>query len=156
MRRGKSYPSQERSADLWKRFLLLRARTGSGGSASPTLRSLRLFLKATSATHAGGEERAPGMSDLVFLFGVHNHQPVGNFPSVFKKAFRDCYGPFLEAMAAHPGFKFILHFSGPLWEYMESREKDCWAMIKGMVERGQAELLGGAFYEPVLAVIPEE
>jgi len=96
------------------------------------------------------------MSDLVFLFGVHNHQPVGNFPSVFKKAFRDCYGPFLEAMAAHPGFKFTLHFSGPLWEYMESREKACWDMVKGMVERGQAELLGGGFYEPVLAVIPEE
>jgi hypothetical protein len=96
------------------------------------------------------------MSELVFLFGVHNHQPVGNFPGVFKKAFRDCYRPFLEEMAAHPGIKFSLHISGPLWEYMESHENACWDRIKEMAGRRQVELLGGGFYEPVLSVIPEE
>ncbi len=105
---------------------------------------------------ARSEERILAVSDLIFLFAVHNHQPVGNFPSVFKKAFRDCYRPFLEEMAAHPGIKFTLHFSGPLWEYMESEEKACWDMVKGMAGRGQVELLGGGFYEPVLAVIPEQ
>ncbi|MDH7511641.1 MAG: DUF1926 domain-containing protein [Clostridiales bacterium] len=96
------------------------------------------------------------MSDLTFLFGVHNHQPVGNFPAVFKKAFRDCYRPFVEEMATHPGIKFTLHISGPLWEYMESHEKACWDRIKEMASRRQLELLGGGFYEPVLSVIPEE
>ncbi len=95
------------------------------------------------------------MNDLIFLFVVHNHQPVGNFDFVLDKAFRDCYRPFLEAMADKPTVKFSLHFSGPLWEYMESREKACWDLIKGMAGRGQMELLGGGFYEPVLAVIPE-
>ncbi len=104
----------------------------------------------------GKEERIPAVSDLIFLFGVHNHQPVGNFPAVFKKAFRDCYRPFLEEMAEHPGIKFALHISGPLWEYMESHEKSCWDLVKEMACRGQAELLGGGFYEPVLSVIPEE
>jgi len=102
------------------------------------------------------EERILAVGDLIFLFGVHNHQPVGNFPSVFEKAFRDCYRPFLEEMASHPGIKFTLHISGPLWEYMESHEKACWDRVKEMASRRQVELLGGGFYEPVISVIPEK
>jgi alpha-amylase len=96
------------------------------------------------------------MSEPVFLFAVHNHQPVGNFPGVFERAFRDCYEPFLIALAGHPSVRFTLHFSGPLWEYMRAKERRSWDLVKGMTGRGQLELLGGGFYEPVLAVIPEE
>ncbi len=100
----------------------------------------------------GEEESLP---NLVFLFGVHNHQPVGNFNSVIERAFRDGYRPFLEQMSAFPEIKFALHFSGPLWEYMQEKEKGCWELINEMVKRGQVELLGGGFYEPALTVIPE-
>jgi alpha-amylase/alpha-mannosidase (GH57 family) len=94
--------------------------------------------------------------ELRFLFAVHNHQPVGNFESVVDRAFRDCYRPFLKAVGKHPGFKFSLHFSGFLWEHMESKEPACWDMLQAMAGRGQVELLGGGFYEPILPVIPEE
>jgi alpha-amylase/alpha-mannosidase (GH57 family) len=96
------------------------------------------------------------MKDLRFLFAVHNHQPVGNFDSVVEKAFKDCYRPFLERLEKHPRFKFALHFSGPLWEHMEKRERACWELVKIMSGRGQVELLSGGFYEPILSVIPEE
>lgn len=96
------------------------------------------------------------MGEPIFLFAVHNHQPVGNFPEVFEKAFRDCYEPFLKAMAGHPCIRFTLHFSGPLWEYMADKEKRSWDLIKEMTGRNQLELLGGGFYEPVLSIIPEE
>jgi len=96
------------------------------------------------------------MNDLVFLFAVHNHQPVGNFDHVFRAAFEDCYRPLLETLATRPGFRFALHFSGPLWEYMERNERACWDLVKGLAGRGQVELLSGGFYEPVLSVIPEE
>jgi alpha-amylase/alpha-mannosidase (GH57 family) len=95
------------------------------------------------------------MSDLVFLFAVHNHQPVGNFRAVFKSAFRDCYRPLLEGLSRHPTFRFGLHFSGPLWEYMEANERSCWELVAELVGRGQVELLGGGFYEPVLSIIPQ-
>ncbi len=95
------------------------------------------------------------MKELRFLFAVHNHQPVGNFESVVENAFRDCYRPFLERLEKHPGFKFALHFSGPLWEHMEHKARDCWELVGAMVRRGQVELLGGGFYEPILSVIPE-
>lgn len=90
-----------------------------------------------------------------FLFAVHNHQPVGNFPSVFRTAFAECYRPLLEGLARHPGFRFALHCSGPLWEYMEKNERACWDLVRELAGRGQVELLGGGFYEPVLSIIPE-
>ncbi len=96
------------------------------------------------------------MPELTFLFAVHNHQPVGNFPAVFQRAFRECYQPFLAQMAAHPAVRFTLHFSGPLWEYMEGKERKSWELVQEMAGRGQVELLGGGFYEPVLPIIPEE
>ncbi len=91
-----------------------------------------------------------------FLFAVHNHQPVGNFEDVFIRAFRDCYAPFLETVVRHPRFRFSAHFSGPLWEFMRGREKGCWDLAAELARRGQMELLSGGFYEPVLAIIPEE
>ncbi len=96
------------------------------------------------------------MNELRFLFAVHNHQPVGNFPGIVGKAFRKCYGPLLERIARHPSFQFALHFSGPLWEYMETRERTIWGLIEGLAARGQIELLSGGFYEPVLSLIPEK
>lgn len=96
------------------------------------------------------------MSEMIFLLAVHNHQPVGNFISVVQKAFTDSYWPFLKHLALYPEIKFSLHFSGPLWEYMEAEQPELMDLIGQMVERKQLELLGGAFYEPVLAIIPEE
>ncbi|HOW85445.1 MAG TPA: DUF1926 domain-containing protein [Candidatus Aminicenantes bacterium] len=90
-----------------------------------------------------------------FLFAVHIHQPVGNFPSVIGAAFARCYGPLLEGLARHPGFRFALHCSGPLWEYMERNERTCWDLVHELAGRGQVELLGGGFYEPILSIIPE-
>jgi hypothetical protein len=95
------------------------------------------------------------MRDLPFLFAVHNHQPIGNFRGVFRRAFADCYKPFLQEMSRHPSIRFTVHFSGPLWEYMQTREKRCWDLVRLLVERGQVELLGGGFYEPILSIIPE-
>ncbi len=95
------------------------------------------------------------MSGPVLLFAIHNHQPVGNFGHVFRSAFADCYAPLLEVLAGHPGFRFALHFSGPLWEYMEKSERGSFDLVRELVRRGQVELLGGGFYEPVLTMIPE-
>ncbi|MBN2207045.1 MAG: DUF1925 domain-containing protein, partial [Candidatus Aminicenantes bacterium] len=95
------------------------------------------------------------MKNLSFLFAVHNHQPVGNFDDVFERAFADCYRPFLRTVADYPLFKFALHFSGPLWDRLKEKERDSWDLIERMTDRGQLELLGGGYYEPILAVIPE-
>ena len=94
------------------------------------------------------------MKRINFLFAVHLHQPVGNFERVFEYATESAYMPFLKAMAKTPDFLFAFHASGPLWEYWENRFPEMFDIISEMVARRQIELLGGGFYEPILAVIP--
>ena len=85
---------------------------------------------------------------------IHNHQPVGNFDSVFAEAVERAYRPFLDALARHPGVRLSMHWSGPLLEWLESNDGALLDALGALVTRGQVELLSGAFYEPILAVIP--
>ncbi len=95
------------------------------------------------------------MSRLTFLFAVHNHQPLGNFREVFRMAVEKAYRPFLETVSGHPRFRFALHFSGFLWDYLKEENPETIELIRKMVQSGQVELLGGGYYEPVLSQIPE-
>ena len=95
------------------------------------------------------------MKKVNLLFGVHCHQPVGNFDFVFEELTDRSYRPFLEVLAAHPGVQATLHYSGGLLEWLEVYRPGVLDQIRCLVQRGQVELLGGGFYEPILAVIPE-
>ncbi len=88
------------------------------------------------------------------LFGVHAHQPAGNFPHVLEEAHARCYRPFLETCYRYPRFRFALHFSGPLLDYLFRQHAADMALLARMVERGQVELFGAGDAEPVLAAIP--
>jgi alpha-amylase/alpha-mannosidase (GH57 family) len=91
----------------------------------------------------------------VLLFGVHAHQPAGNFPEVIDHAHERCYRPFLRTLHAHPGFRFAAHFSGPLLDYLHERFPADMALLADMVARGQVEIFGAGETEPVLAALPE-
>lgn len=95
------------------------------------------------------------MEKSCFLFGVHNHQPVGNFDFVFEDAYQKSYRPFLEAVSERPWFRFTLHNSGCLWEWLAERHPEYLALARTLCERGQVDLWGGGFYEPILPAIPE-
>lgn len=88
------------------------------------------------------------------LFGVHAHQPVGNFPEVLVDAHLRCYKPFLEVLYRYPDFKFAVHFSGWLLDFLLEHYPDDMALLHDMVARGQVELFSAGDTEPVLAVIP--
>ncbi|HSH97756.1 MAG: alpha-amylase/4-alpha-glucanotransferase domain-containing protein [Methylophilaceae bacterium] len=91
---------------------------------------------------------------VALLLGVHAHQPVGNFESVLDDAHVRCYGPFLRVLYQYPAFRFAIHISGWLLEYMLEKYPEDMALLKEMVARDQAELFGAGFTEPVLASIP--
>jgi alpha-amylase/alpha-mannosidase (GH57 family) len=93
---------------------------------------------------------------ISLLLGVHAHQPVGNFTSVLDDAHARCYGPFLRVLYRYPAFKFAIHISGWLLDYLLQHFPDDMLLLKEMVQRGQAELVGAGYTEPVLAVIPEQ
>jgi hypothetical protein len=91
---------------------------------------------------------------VALLFGVHAHQPAGNFPHVLEEAHARCYRPFLEMCCRYPQFRFALHFSGPLLDYLFRQHAGDMELLARMVERGQVELFGAGDAEPVLAAIP--
>lgn len=95
------------------------------------------------------------MSKLKFIFGVHNHQPVGNFDFVFEDAYQKAYKPFLDVVSGYPWFKFTLHNSGCLWEWLEQHHPEYLDQVNTLVRAGQVELLGGGFYEPIMPAIPD-
>jgi alpha-amylase/alpha-mannosidase (GH57 family) len=93
-------------------------------------------------------------ASVALLFGVHAHQPAGNFPHVLEEAHARCYRPFLEICYRYPQLRFALHFSGPLLDYLFREHAGDMVLLARMVERGQVELFGAGDAEPVLAAIP--
>ena len=91
---------------------------------------------------------------VTLLLAIHNHQPVGNLEEIFALAFRQCYAPLLAIFARHPRIRVALHYSGPLLDWIEAHEPGHLRDLEHQVAAGQVELLGGGFYEPVLAALP--
>ena len=91
---------------------------------------------------------------LVLL--IHAHQPVGNFEDVFERAYAKSYLPFIETLSRHPTLRLGLHYTGSLLEWIERTHPDYFDRLRQMVRRGQVEIVGGGFYEPVLIAIPPE
>lgn len=90
---------------------------------------------------------------VTLLFGVHAHQPVGNFPEVIEDAHQRCYKPFLETLYDYPDFRFAVHFSGWLLDWLREKHPVNMNLLAEMVGRGQVELFSSGDTEPVLAAI---
>ena len=96
------------------------------------------------------------MSKVYFLFGIHNHQPVGNDPFVFNKVFEDCYSPFLEVLKSFPEIRCNVHFSGPLYDWILENKSEYIKTLREMSKKGQIEIAGGGYYEPILPIISDK
>jgi len=92
---------------------------------------------------------------ITFLFGVHNHQPVGNFDWVIEDAYQKAYKPFLDVLERHPGIRLALHNSGILLDWYDRNHPEYLQRIGVLVKRGQIEPMTGGYYEPILPSIPD-
>jgi alpha-amylase len=92
--------------------------------------------------------------NLVLL--IHAHQPIGNFDEVMERTYARSYLPFVDCLARHPRVRMGLHYSGSLLEWLAERHPEYIDQIGGLAARGQVELVGGGFYEPILIMIPPE
>ena len=95
------------------------------------------------------------MAKFKLAFGIHNHQPVGNFEAVFDSAHRSAYKPFLDLVRQHPAIRLSLHQSGILWQWQKARYSDYFEQVGKLIDGGQIELMTGGYYEPILISIPE-
>lgn len=94
------------------------------------------------------------MASIKLVLALHNHQPVGNFDGVIDAAYQDAYGPILDLLAEYPQVAITLHCSGSLMEWIVDHRPEYIDRLKEFVQRGQIELLGGPFFEPIMAAIP--
>jgi hypothetical protein len=93
---------------------------------------------------------------LHFLFGIHNHQPVGNFDSVVDDAVLRAYHPFLQTIAeVGADLPLTVHCSGGLLAALKARARPTFDLLGRLAADGRVELLGGGFYEPILALLPD-
>jgi 4-alpha-glucanotransferase len=86
---------------------------------------------------------------------LHNHQPVGNFGWVIAETFDRAYLPMLESLERHPSVRVALHYTGPLLAWIRSERPEFIDRLASLAARGQVEIVGGGWYEPVLAAVPE-
>ncbi|MCD8493651.1 MAG: hypothetical protein LRY51_18120 [Geovibrio sp.] len=93
---------------------------------------------------------------MPFLFGIHCHQPVGNFSHVVDEAVERCYAPFMEAALLYPQFRFAVHYSGWLLDYIRQHHKGVFGSMKKLADNNQIEFFTGGYYEPVLSAIPSQ
>ena len=92
---------------------------------------------------------------IALALTLHNHQPVGNFGWVIAETYEQAYLPMVEALEAHPGVRVALHYTGPLLAWLRAERPDFVARLAALAERNQIEIVGGGWYEPVLAALPE-
>jgi 4-alpha-glucanotransferase len=92
---------------------------------------------------------------LRFVFGLHLHQPVGNFDHVMADHVRDVYRPIIERAIGAGFFPLTLHVSGPLLEWLEQHDTAWLDMIGRLVADNKVELLLAGFDEPILAALPK-
>ncbi|MBP8131102.1 MAG: DUF1926 domain-containing protein [Candidatus Hydrogenedentes bacterium] len=95
------------------------------------------------------------MDRINLIFGCHAHQPVGNFEHVFADAYRKAYLPFIDVLERYPAVRVVLHYTGPLWDWFLAHEPQFVRRLAGLAERGQVEIMGGGYYEPLLCAVPE-
>jgi hypothetical protein len=95
------------------------------------------------------------LSKVCLVLLIHSHQPVGNFDHVLEDAYEKSYAPFLRVLARHPRIRVSLHYSGTLLEWIEKQHPDFFDEVRHLSGRGQVELVGGGYYEPILPAIPD-
>lgn len=93
------------------------------------------------------------MRTLAFIF--HHHQPCGNLPEMFEQAYQQAYVPLLD-LIERLAIPVTLHYSGALLDWFAQQHPDFLRRLKDLAQQGRVELLGGAMYEPILSIIPDQ
>src|SRR5512145_1029587 len=96
------------------------------------------------------------MARQIYLsLAIHNHQPVGNFDAIIEQVYQEAYLPFVAVLERHPRVRMAFHYTGPVFDWLCEHRPELLERVRAMVQRGQIEMIGGAYYEAILATIPD-
>jgi hypothetical protein len=88
------------------------------------------------------------------IIGTHNHLPLGLAEEAAERQYQEALKPLLAIVYRYPGVPVTLHYSGTLMEWLEETHPEFLTLLGEMVKRGQVEVLGGGYYDPILPLIP--
>lgn len=94
------------------------------------------------------------MNGLNLIFGTHNHLALGQDHEETERAYQSAFKPLLAQLYGFAGFPAVLHYSGLLLEWLDEHHPEFITLLCEMVARGQVEILGGGYYDPILPMIP--
>ena len=61
----------------------------------------------------------------------------------------------VDALERHPSVRVALHYSGPLLDWMRAERPEFIGRLRVLADRGQVEIMGGGYAEPILVSLPE-
>lgn len=153
-RAARDVPDEGRPALLAAQSLFAR---GVPRGGSRTNAPVREAAHALGFSDAFFEPRdLGGVGPVGFVFGLHLHQPVGNFDEVFRSHTDDVYLPFLERLSERGVLPLTVHVSGPLLQWLERDGHRFLDTLGELAAAGSVEILLSGLYEPVLPALARD
>ncbi len=94
-------------------------------------------------------------SSLHLAVVLHFHQPPTASVVGLQDCFDEVYEPVLDAIERDERLQLNLHFGGRILEHALGHRPNFLSRLARFWRAGRVEVLGGAFYDPILATIPE-
>ncbi len=97
-------------------------------------------------------------NQIRLALAFHNHQPVGNFDGTIEECYQKSYLPFLNLLSRpeYSSLKVSIHNSGCLEEWLDRHHPEYLDRLGELARRGQVEILGGPFQEPILSMLSSQ
>jgi hypothetical protein len=84
----------------------------------------------------------------------HGHLPSGACEVEFETLYNTGIKPLISALNKFPKINMVFHYSGVILNWIERRHPEFFMLLEELLNRKQAELLGGGFYHPILPLLP--
>jgi alpha-amylase len=96
------------------------------------------------------------MSKVYLILGSSSCQPHGIADGEMEAVYEEQYKPFLRLLYNYPSVRFTLHFSGIVLNWIEKNHSEFTDVLAEMAGRKQVELIGGAYYDPIVPLVPKQ
>lgn len=95
------------------------------------------------------------MNTIHLVLGSYNSQALDLLDTDRDALYEFSYKPFLKLLYNYEEIPFTMYYSGLLIEWLEKHHSEFVDVLTEMVKRRQVELIGGAYFEPMLPMIPK-
>lgn len=95
------------------------------------------------------------MADVQLILGTYSSQPIDLVSPDIEWIYERSYKPFLKLLYEFSDLRFTLYYAGSIVDWLERAHSEFVDVLSEMVKRRQVEVLGGAYFEPLLPLVPK-